>query len=533
MNTHFLLSDPNLLQVHRIVIEAHSLTLVVSPKSSSAGCPDCRSKSTRVHSQYTRRPADLPSSGLAVCLEMNIRRFFCDNRACFRRTFTERLPSFIASFARRTNRLADAQRAIGFSAGGEEGARLAAKLGMTTSPDTLLRLIVAAPEADAPCPRVLGVDDWAFRKRHTYGTILVDLEQNRVVDLLPDREPKRLAGWLKDHPGIEIISRDRGQEYIEGINLGAPHVVQVADRFHLLQNLLEVTDRLMQRCPKDLQQTLTESGFQDVGQDEQKMASKLIPVEKAVSTHRQLRFDAVKALQAEGKGRREVARQLGLDRRTVSKYFHLDEPPKRAIQNSSSSKALPYLEDIQKYLDEGCHSLTEMLSKLQAQGFRGCYASLHRAVHGRLGARNLRKASQSKREAVVFSPRQAAWLLIRPMDSLREQQKAFRLAMCKKSEVAAKACDLAQFFRGMIENRQAEKLDQWLKQAEESQIVEFERFATSLRTDYAAVKTALVYPWSNGQVEGQVNRLKMIKRQMYGRASFELLRRRVLRQGNL
>jgi transposase len=238
----------------------------------------------------------------------------------------------------------------------------------------------------------------------------------------------------------------------------------------------------------------------------------------------------VKALQAQGKGQREISRQLGLARQTVSKYFHLDEPPKRSLQNSLPSKALPYLDYIQKCWGEGCHSLTEILPQLQAQGFSGSYASLQRAVHGRLGVGNLKKTSEAQNKAVVYSPRQVAWLLIRPFESLREQQKAFRLDICERSELVAKACDLAQSFREMIENRQSEKLDEWLEHAVESHIVEFERFADSLQTDYAAVKAALIYPWSNGQVEGQVNRLKTIKRQMYGRASFKLLRRRVLRQ---
>jgi len=249
---NFLLPDPKQLRLDWIDLENQTLHLVLSPTSLHAVCPDCCQESVRIHSRYTRKPADLPCSGFAVQLHLSIRRFFCDNPACPRRTFTERLPNIVASFARRTNRLVEAQRAIGFSDGGEAGARLTTKLGMPTSPDTLLRMINAAPEFEATRPRVLGVDDWAMRKRHSYGTILVDLERHQVVDLLPDRKPETLAHWLSEHPGVEIISRDRGQEYIDGIAQGAPQVIQVADRFHLLQNLLEVVERLFKRMPNEL-----------------------------------------------------------------------------------------------------------------------------------------------------------------------------------------------------------------------------------------------------------------------------------------
>jgi transposase len=448
------------------------------------------------------------------------------------------LPNIVASFARRTERLIEAQRAIGFSDGGEAGARLTAKLGMPTSPDTLLRMINSTPELEATCPRVLGVDDWAIRKRHTYGTILVDLERHQVIDLLPDRKPETLANWLIEHPGVEIISRDRGQEYIDGIAHGAPQVIQVADRFHLLQNLLEVVERLFKRMPSELRQAATLcSGFrkEETKSDSVGLVKKgegyaeaLQESGKPVKTYRQIRFEEVKKLQAQGCTRREIARRLGIDRRTVSNYFHLEASPQRSLQNGSGSKVLPHLGYLQKRWDEGCHNLKELLSEIQGRGFTGSYASLYRAVHGRLGVGNLKTSKAPTSKPIVFSPRQAAWVGLRPEKRLREQQKAFRQALCEVSDVAANACQLAQSFREIIEDRQSEQLDKWLQKAESSEIEEFERFAASLRADYAAVKAALIFSWSNGQVEGQVNRLKLIKREMYGRASFGLLRKRVL-----
>ena len=538
MIANFLLPDPNQLRIDWIDIENQTLHLGLSPISLHAVCPDCCQESVRIHSRYTRKPADLPCSGFVVRLHLSIRRFFCDNPPCPRRTFTERLPNIVASFARRTNRLVEAQRAIGFSDGGEAGARLTTKLGMPTSPDTLLRMINAAPENEAPCPRVLGVDDWAMRKRHSYGTVQVDLERHQVVDLLPDRKPETLAHWLSEHPGVEIISRDRGQEYIDGIAQGAPQVIQVADRFHLLQNLLEVVERLFKRMPNELrlaaaqcsrvrtEETEGESpGSVKKGEDDAVTFQECVKPEK---TYRQMRFEEVKKLQAQGCNRREIARRLGIDRRTVSKYFHLDAPPRRSLQNSSASKVLPHLDYLRTRWEEGCHNLKVLLLEIQGQGFTGSYASLYRAVHGRLGVGNLKTSKAPISKPIVFSPRQAAWVGLRPEESLRDQQIAFRQALCEISGVASNACQMAHSFREMIEDRQSDKLDPWLQKAEGSEIEEFVRFAASLRTDYAAVKAALTYSWSNGQVEGQVNRLKLIKREMYGRSNFELLRKRVL-----
>jgi transposase len=536
LNVQFLLPDPLQLHLDGIEIENNSLQLIISPISLFAVCPNCSQESVRVHSGYTRKPADLPCSGWRVQLQIYVRRFFCDNSVCLRRTFVEQMHELIDAYARRTKRLIQAQRDIAYSDGGEAGARLTTKLGMPTSPDTLLRMIQSTMEREKPCPRVLGVDDWAIHKRHTYGTILVDLERREVVDLLPDRKPETLARWLINHPQVEIISRDRGDEYIQGIAQGAPHAIQIADRFHLLQNLLDVVERLLKHHPNDLRQAAAKCALTSEAEPTPEQPALIEnqgeppPREQPQKSYREMRFEEVKALQAEGCSQREIERRLGISRRTVAKYFRLEVPPSITRQNSSGSKMLPYLDFVQKRWVEGCYNLTQLFAELQAQGFSGSYASLYRAVHGRLGVGNLKTAKGLAPKPVVFSPRQAAWALIRPESSLREQQISFRNALREVSMQISNAHELAHTFREMIEMRQPEKLDKWLQEAEKSQIVEFKRFADSLRSDYDAIKAALTYSWSNGQVEGQVNRLKTIKRQMYGRAKFGLLRKRVLGQ---
>lgn len=206
-------------------------------------CPDCGRTSRAVHSRYERRLADLPSLGHSVSVHLRVRRFYCRNTDCARQTFVERLPKLVAPFARRTDRLAAAQGQTGLALGGEASARLLARLSMPVSADTVLRLVKATPLPDQPAPRVIGVDDWAKRKGSNYGTIIVDLERHRVVDLLPERTAATLTDWLQQRPGIEVVARDRSSEYASGITVGAPTAVQVADRWHLLANMRQAIER--------------------------------------------------------------------------------------------------------------------------------------------------------------------------------------------------------------------------------------------------------------------------------------------------
>jgi hypothetical protein len=269
----------------------------------------------------------------------------------------------------------------------------------------LIRVVRLFQGQAMQAPRVLGIDDWAWRKRYTYGTILVDLERMRVVDLLPDRQPETIARWLRDHPGVEIISRDRGQEYIEGVNQGLPGVKQVADRFHLLRHLLDALQRMLECRPgevkaasRQVQSTLLASS-----------PSPSAPIE-AIPTakpHRQLKFEEVKALQTQGLTRRETAHRVGVDRRTVGKYFCLDAPPSRKGMTGRMSTATPYYAHLHKRLGDSCRNIKELYEELCKMGFGGSYSAVFRAVH-RFGIGDLERSEQRPAPSPRFSPKQAA-----------------------------------------------------------------------------------------------------------------------------
>jgi len=291
------------------------ITLVVAATRATACCPLCGRRSTHRHSRYRRTVADLPWSGVPVTLLLRTRRFFCGNPACRRRVFAERFPVLVATYARQTLQRHAALERVGFALGGAAGARLARALGLATSASRLLTLVRRTPLAVPPPATVVGVDEWSFRRGHRFGTIICDLERHRVVDLLPERSAEAVATWLAAHPGVRLATRDRSELYADGLARGAPAATQLADRFHVLKNLVEALERHLHRKRAAL--ALVEQGTAPV------LATiPLTPVGQARRhTPWLARYEQIRELHARGADLADLARTVGVSRTTVYRWL--------------------------------------------------------------------------------------------------------------------------------------------------------------------------------------------------------------------
>ena len=467
---------------------------------------------------------------------LHTRRWRCATPQCPRRVFTERLPTLAPPHGRRTTRLGRLVLAFGVAVGGRPGARLLAEVGIAVSGDTLRRAVINAVLPAAATPRVLGVDDWSLRKGHTYGTIVVDLERRRPVDLLPDRSAATFAAWLAAHPGAEVVCRDRGGAYADGARQGAPDAVQVADRWHLLANLGEALERAVvaQRTPLPAM-----AGPAPPPRDTLLATAPVSAHERdrqARRERREQRYAEIQGLRAQGLGYRQIAHRLGLHRATVRKYVAAPVCPLPAPRHGRRRGIDPFLPYLRERWAAGERRVMVLWQELRERGFPGAYQRVAVAVApwrdgpARTGRRP-RHLGPSTPAARRCSPRQIAWWLGRCDEDLTDHQRASLAALLAAQPALTEARTLALEFARLVRERDGAALEPWLRAAEASGMAALRGFAEGLRRDEAAVQAALDYAWSSGQVEGQVNRLKLVKRAMFGRAGFAFLRQRFLLAG--
>ncbi len=336
-----LLPPTRAVRLSKVTVAQAYVLFQLTATAPSTPCPLCGVPSSSVHSRYQRHLRDLPWGLSPVRIRLLVRKFVCRNPTCAGRIFTERLPGFVASYARKTTRLVTALRAIGMALGGQAGARLAARLRLPTSPATLLRLVTAAPVSYFPALQAVGIDEWAWRRGHRYGTILVNLADHRVVDLLPDRAAATVTAWLAQHPTITVVCRDRSDLYAEGIRRGAPTAVQVVDRFHLVHNLRQALESVLGNHRPALQAAAVGTAMALTPADGsipitpmyrgRRQASQTPPRQKAKRQHWHARwvaiYEALHALHAQGTPVATIAWQLGISRPTVDAYLRRDAPP--------------------------------------------------------------------------------------------------------------------------------------------------------------------------------------------------------------
>jgi transposase len=480
-------------------------------------------------------------------LQLTVRKFLCRNPTCVRRVFTERLPNLVAAYGRQTHRLATVLRAIGLALGGNAGARLAARLQLPASPSTLLRLVRTAPAPHPPALQAIGVDEWAWRRGHHYGTILVDLATHRVVDLLPDRSAASVAAWLAKHPTVTVVCRDRSDLYADGIRRGAPAAVQVVDRFHLVQNLRQALEVFLGHHRPALQAAAMCTAMTRIPADGQipvrpryqgrRRSPKPtpLPVERPPRHARWVTiYEALHRLHAQGTPIATMARQLGISRPTVYAYLRRDTPPgPRRLQRPPSARVLtpylPYL--IRRWRESGADS-RQLWRELQALGYAHSARTVGRFITQLRRAADAGQPPESQHSPYTRpqgpSARAVSFAIVCPAAKRSSDMQTYLDQLCQVEASVARADALSQAFLTLVRERRGDEMEAWMAEAIESGITELARFARGLQEDLAAVKAGLTLEWSNGVTEGQIHRLKLVKRQGYGRDGFALLRQRVL-----
>ncbi|WGR90869.1 ISL3 family transposase (plasmid) [Bradyrhizobium sp. ISRA443] len=489
-------------------------------------CPCCSYQTRRVHSHYTRRLADLPWQGQVVEIRLQARRFRCANPGCLRRIFTERLPTTVRPRARRTIRLGESQLAIGFAVGGEPGSRLSHKLAMPVSGDTLLRMVHSAPLPDFAAPTVVGIDDWAWRRGQRYGTIICDLERNCVLDLLPDRNADSVARWLKSWPGIKIVARDRAGLYADGARCGAPNAVQVADRWHLLNSLGDALRHAVGRHRHNLAaavQIMAAAKTPITGVSAPAPGLAQLRADRRAA--RRERWDEICRLRAQGCPTSGIGKLLGVDRRTVQRWLAAGGEPEHSRPHRPSHLLAPFEAWLEARWASGSRVGQQLWRELQQQGYIGSRVTIARWAANRREREAPEGAAQPPPTWKAPTRRRCAWYLSQNLDQIDAEAKLFLGHLFAQAPELATAAELAKRFVSLLGGGDIAELDEWIAQAANS---ELKSFANGIARDVDAVRAAITTSWTTSPVEGQISRIKAIKRQMYGRASYPLLRRRVL-----
>jgi transposase len=401
---------------------------------------------------------------------------------------------------------------------------------------------VSLPEG--PAPEIIGLDDWAWRKGNRYGTIIVDLQRGCPIDVLEDRAADTVATWLQAHPDVTIVARDRAEAYAAGIRQGAPNATQVADRFHLLKHLASALQEVFSVYHREIDQRNHVPHDEVPAQDDDTGATSTEPPVPMTKAQQQIAHNRAKRVaeyaQAQALGQqgwtiKAISAHLGRHHRTVKKYLGASTFPERPPRRRPSSILAPYKAYLRERWQAGCRSAKELYHEMQAQGFPGkysivaAYISRLRPPQGRITRRRQSGSPVTTVEVdKPLTPSRATWLVMRREATLTEDEKQQLARLHAQAGAIAEAITLTQDFAGLVRQRQPDQLDTWLERATASGLQAFKSFANGLRADYDAVKAGITLRWSNGPVEGQINRLKMLKRQMYGRAGICLLRQRVL-----
>jgi transposase len=504
---------PSGLVIESVSDSSDSIILTVRSDGGVTECPLCGTRSRRIHSRYDRQVADLPCAGKEVRLRVITRRFVCEVPHCRRRIFAERFgDDVLPTRSRRTARLECIVHHLGLALGGRPAASFAKRLMLPVSNDTLLRHVRRRTVPRADPLTVVGIDDWAFRRNRCYGTIVCDLERRRIVTLLPDREVATVRAWLADHPGIKIVSRDRGGGYGEAAAKALPDAVQVADRWHLMEN---ASAAFLDAVRKSMRAIRSAIGTPAITPELLTSAERL---RYKSYMRREDTNTVIVTLARDGMSIKQIVRRLGHSRNLVRQILRGGRTDMFQTRRRSLDAYYLFLED---EWSGGCRNGAELWRRLQARGFRGSLRSV-----GEWTTRRRRSEAISKQQLQrIPSARTIARLMTIKRDCMTKADAVVIAAIEAGVPSLVEARTLVDQFHDMIRKKDEAKLDAWIANAQTSLV---SSLARGILKDRAAVRAAITQAWSNGQVEGQITKLKLVKRQMYGRAKIDLLEARLL-----
>lgn len=461
-------------------------------------------------------------------LKLLVRKWICRVPSCSQHIFAERFPGVVRHYARMTERLMEVLQTVGVTTNGADAARIVSSLGMPTSAKTIIRQVVQLPLPSEGAVSKVGIDEWAWKKGSHYGTILVDLEQRRVVQLLADRSVETSQAWLHTHPEINLIARDRGKIFREAATKGAPQAKQVVDRFHLQKNVAEAVEKVLRKRERVLKQTALRSAGNPHPASEA-MPETVTQERRARHRQRVSLHKRIWKLYRQGCYKEQIAQLVGVSSRTVYRFLEQETPPPPRRRARSASIVDPYLAYLTMRWNQGCHSAAQLYEEIVVQGYTGT----QRTLQLRLRPFRYQRSGPVSKQAVIWnkppSPRGVALMMVRPAQNRTREQVAYLDQLIQSDETIAVVFKLAQDFGDLLRTHAGqERLESWKAAVQASGIAELVAFVEGLADDGEAVANGCRLPWSNGMVEGFVNKVKWIKRSSYGQAGFPLLQRRVL-----
>lgn len=499
--------------VEHTAVGVDRVTVSVRSVATDCACPACGSHSKRVQSRYWRCAADLPFGGRRVDLRVLVRRFWCDAVLCGRHIFAERFAEgVLAPWSRRTGRLDHIVHHLGLALGGRPAANFAERLMVPVSNDTLLRVVRRRARTPQDALTVIGIDDFAWRRNHRYGTIVCDLERRRTVTLLPDREPATSEAWLRHHPSISIVARDRGGGYGEAATKALPDAMQVADRWHLMEN---ASRAFLDAVRKSMRQIRTAIGATVINLELLTSAERL---QYEGYLRREETNGAILALSKDGIPIKQIVKRTGLARDTVRRIIRGQRFDVFRSRQSSLEAELPWLD---AQWEAGKRNASALWRSMRARGFRGSLRVVSEWATRRRRAEKVDAVSLAR----VPSARTLARLMTTGRDNLSKAETITIAAVEDGLPQLVKARDIIADFQQMIRTKAVAQMTRWIDRAADSLVASF---SSGVRKDEAAVRAAIISPWSNGQTEGQITKLKLVKRQMYGRGKIDLLQARLI-----